>query len=560
MTVKSPSPWITEQAAGISTDLDDGLPWPHGYQGAIGALPTPADTFINTQPIVEPAISKAAVAGMGPNSTFYNRILIDPAELELGNLLSNQSRTIGVWNGFLSASELQAFQRANSDGITVIEPVSTPYTMAALEQLNYVLNVTTDGPAVINATYTWTVDAVDYSADVSGRRVVVWPYGPSWDTPVTETLSWLTNVLRSYDGSEQRRGLRTKPRRAFSYGFKTVRQESSRLENLLWGWQNRLYALPVWTDKTKLTSDHSAGGMTVAVSTDTYSFEVGGLLTIYLNDRTMEIAEIDSVDADHVSLVRPLENSWPKGTVVMPVVLGHLPTNVPLMRMSSQAVVGTLTFTTDPVSTDPYLPTQVAPTIYDGLEVITRQPNWGSSLSNEFSYMFDQLDQQTGAITWDTTEDFPRITRSYTWLLSSRAKIKDFRSMLGRRLGMRNAMYVPTWHDDFNVARELGSADVGLYVLDNEFRLMVGDDPARNHLMIRLKNGQVFYRKIVGVSTDGTDSVLTLDSSLGQYVAKDDFKTVHLLMRSRLATDEVSLVWRSGKVAQVDTSITSVLE
>ena len=132
--------------------------------------------------------------------------------------------------------------------------------------------------------------------------------------------------------------------------------------------------------------------------------------------------------------------------------------------------------------------------------------------------------------------------------------------MLGRRLGMRNAMYVPTWHDDFKVARELGSADVGLYVLDNEFRLMVGDDPARNHLMIRLKNGQVFYRKIVGVSTDGTYNILTLDSSLGQYVAKDDFKTVHLLMRSRLATDEVSLVWRSGKVAQVDTSITSVLE
>ena len=559
MTALTPSPSFGSQAEGISTNLDNGLPWPPSWDAYLSSGQTSSQVN-STQPIDEPALSKLGVDGWGPNSTFYNRLIIDPAELDMGNLLTNQTRQIGVWNGFLSNKNLEAFQQFNSEGIAVTEPVATPYVMRPLEQLNYILSISTDGPPVIDATYTWTVDGVDYSAHAIGRRVVIWPYGPSWDSPVTETLSWLTNVLRSYDGSEQRRGLRTKPRRSFSYNFKTFRHESSRMENLLWGWQNRMYALPVWTDKAKLTSAQVAGDSLINLDTATFSFSTGGLAIMYLNNKVMEVIEIEAISSGTLSLVRPLESDWPKGAIVMPVVLGHLPTNVPLMRFTSQAVVGTLTFTLDPATNDSYIPAQEPVVVYDGLEVITRQPNWKNSLSNGFDYMFDQLDQQTGAITWDSNEDFPRITRQYSWLLNGRQKIEDFRAMLGRRLGMRNAVYVPTWHDDFKVTRDMGAGDIGLTVLDNEFRLMVGADPARNHIMIRLKNGDIFYREILGVSTDGEDSVLILDSALDQAVAKDEFKSVHLLMRSRLATDQVNLVWRSGRVVEVDTSLITILE
>lgn len=510
--------------------------------------------------VVESPLALPGKIYPGVNDTFYNRILIEPAALDMGNLLSNQTRTVTVWNGYLVDKPLEALQRLNDAGITLIEPVTIPYTLRPLEQLTYVLSISTDGPTLIDATYTWTIGGVDYSATVIGRRAVIWPYPPSWDTPVTETLSWLTNVLRSYNGEEQRRGLRTKPRRSFSYAFKTFRNESARLENLLWGWQNRLYALPVWTDKSKLQINQSQGDMVISVNTDTFSFSAGALAVIYRGVSDMEVVEIDSVDTTSISLARGLEGDWPAGTTVMPVLLGHLPTRVPLLRMSSQAIIGTLTFTMDPVTNDSYIPVQATPTVYAGVEVITRQPNWANNLENSFDYLFDQLDQQTGAISWDSTEEFPRILRQYTWLLNGRAKIRDFRAMIGRRLGMRNAVYVPTWHDDFKVTREIGSADTGLSVLENEFRSMVGVDPARNRLMILLKNGQIFYREILGVSTDGTFTILNLDAPLGQDIAVDQFKTVHLLMRSRLATDDVNITWRTDHIAQVDTTFTSILE
>lgn len=494
------------------------------------------------------------------NDTFYNRILIDPSQLDMGNLLSNQARVIKVWNGFLVQKELQGFQRLNDTGISVTEPVTPPYQMRPLEQLNYVLSVTTDGPAVIDAKYVWTVDGVEYSAAVTGRRVVVWPFGPNWSTEVTEILEWLTNILRSFDGSEQRRSIRTKARRTFSYTFQTARHESARAENLLWGWQNRIYALPVWTDKSKLDDDQVQGDTVVSLPTDTYCFTAGGLAAFFADASSIEVVEIDTVNPGNLVLKRPLEGNWPKGTTVMPVVLGHLPTSVPLARRSSQAVVGVLTFTCDPVSVDPFTPDAAAPVTYNGLEVLQRQPNWGESLSNDFQYQFDTVDQLTGAIGWDQTEEFPRIQRTYPWLLNGRQQILAFRQMLGRLRGQSKTLYVPTWHDDFVVTRTIGAADVGISVLDNEFRQMVGTDPTRDRVMIRLKDGTNFYRQIVGISTDGAYTILTIDAPLNREVQVSQVKTVHLLMRSRLAADSITLSWRSGRVAVVNTPFITVKE
>lgn len=509
----------------------------------------------------EPKQLKSGSLWPGVNDTFYNRILVEPPLLAMGNLLTNQTRNIVVWNGYLERKSFQSLQRINDAGIDFSAPVEPPYSLRPLETLTYTLNITTDGPAVINARYVWAIGGEEYSSRVTGRRVVIWPFGPSWDTPLTEGLEWLTNVLRSFNGKEQRRATRSKPRRTFNYTFKVFRTESARLENLLWGWQNRIYALPVWTDRSRLLVDAQVGDERLDLDTRNYSFTPGTLAILFATNTRMEVIEVLSVEPDHITTVRPLEGDWLRGTRVMPVVLGHLPTSVPLMRYTSQAIVGTLTFETDPTQTTPYLPNTPAAVTYNGREVLMRQPNWKGGLTNSFDYAFDRLDQLTGAISYDTTEEFPRIVREYSWLLNGRTQISDFRAMLGRRMGQQKSFYVPSWHDDLRIMRTVGAADVSLSIAtDTDFRLMVGVDPARDRLMIRLKDGRYFFRKIVGVSADSTYTILTLDGALGVEVTPDMVKTVHFVMCSRLATDRVDIVWQNGRVATVGTTITSILE
>lgn len=523
-------------------------------------MPVPDLTLSGDYVVEEPKIQLTAGYLPGVNDSFYNRILIEPSRLEMGNLLSNQTRFVTLWNGFLYNSNLEAVDRFNDPGIALDQPVETPYVLRPLEQLTYVFSITTDGPAVINAHYEWLVDGVVYRAEVVGRRVVLFPYGPNWSTPVTEGLEWMTDVLRSYSGKEQRRSLRTTARRSLSYRMTVTREEAARFENLLWGWQNRTYAVPVWTDKPRLQTNQLQGDILLNLPTANFSFTPNGLAVVFDSERNFEVVEIDTVGGTNLILKRPLERPWLKGTIVYPCLLGHLPTNVATTRLTSNALAASISFDFNPADTDPNLPTGNAPVVYDGLEVITKQPNWVSSLQNDFEYQFATLDQRTGAIEWDTTEEFPRIARKYSWLLKNRNEISDFRRMLRRRHGQLNALRVPTWHDDFIVNQVIGASDTAISVNDNEFRSLVGINPARDRIMIRLRNGQVFYRRLIGLSANPSGVLLTMDNSLGIQVEADQVHMIHLLMRSRLATDRVEIVWRSNEVATVETTFTSVLE
>lgn len=521
-----------------------------------------AGTLVTDQPVSENPVFVIGQLGKshGGNSDFYNRILIEPSDLDLGNVLSTQTRLIRVWNGFLVNKTMSDFQRQGDAGTLVDEPVSPPYVMQPLEELLYVVSVTTNGPAVVNAELTWTIDGANYLASISGRRVVVFPFGPNWSSGVTESLEWRTDVLRAFDGSEQRRSLRTKARRSLEYRTQLYGKNAQVFENLLWGWQNRLYAVPVWSDKPRLIGDQLGGDTVLSLPTDTYSFAAGGLAIVFADPDDYEVVEIDSVTSGAVTLTRPLERSWPQNTLVYPAVLGHLPTAVPTQRLTGSVLQATMSFITSPVETDPYTPDAAAPTTYEGLDVLTRQPNWVRSLDNTFDYKFDVMDQITGAINWDPTEDFPRILRKYSWLLRDRDQILAFRQLLGRLRGQAKTLWIPSWHLDFNVVADIGSADGAISVTNNLFEQLVGLDPARNRICLRTEDGQTFYRALTGVSRVGDELRLAIDQPIGVSVPLSNVRALHLLMRNRLATDKVDIQWRSDEVAVVETTFTTVLE
>jgi hypothetical protein len=560
MTIKAAGPFYTDLAQGLSSDVANGFTWAPVVDGVqMGAIHTA--TVTDTQPVTENPVVVSAVKALSPNDTFYNRIIIDPSELALGNLLSSQSRAVRVWNGFLTSKSLTQFQGNNDDGIEVAQPVALPYTMLPLEELTYVFNVSLDGPANINADFQWTIDGIDYQLGVTGSRVVVFPFGPNWKLDkLTETLDWLTDVLRAFSGKEQRISLRTKARRSFSYTMSVAREQSSYFENLLWGWQNRIYAMPVWSDKSHLVGEHQAGDMTLSLDASTFSFSAGSLAVLFNGYRDFEVVEVETVAPTGIRLVRPLQNPYSDGQVVMPMVLGHLPTQVSQQRLTSGALTASIVFTTEPSVTDPYTPVGAVPTPYLGLDVITRQPNWKGGLSITSDYQFNAIDGGTGKIVWDATEKHPSVIRQYSWLLTDRAKVKTFRELLGRLRGKAKTCWIPTWHDDFRVNKVIGAADISIQVDDNGFRTLIGNDPSRNHLMLRLNDGRLFFRQIIGLSTDGVSTQLSIDSAFGFQIEVADIHSLYLLMRNRLATDTVEIVWQSTEVATIDTSFTTVIE
>lgn len=516
----------------------------------------------NNAPIdLEPKDIESGHVAEGANFTFlYGRVLVEPSDIALGNVVSQQTRDVSVWNATFDDKTVSGIAESGTAGIDLTEPEPTPYDLAALQQTVYTVSVSTVGPAQIDATYTFTVDGVEYDVTISGTRVVLWPFAPNWKQPVNEMLSWRTSVLRSYSGKEQRSRLRSKPRRGMDYNFIAAHGEAQRLDNLLFGWQNRPFALPFWQYRVRAPADILTGALEIPLpDLENLGFAAGNLAAIFASPESFEVVEIEDVLSDRIVLARPVENDWIAGTPVYPAAVSRIRGNVPIQRMTNSVLSGRVVFDGMPADTDPFVPDEAAPDEFEGDEILLTRPNWVGPLGHSAVYDADYIDYGTGVTNIGITSEVPSSVRQYRWLLNGRERIREFRALLGRLAGQHKSLYIPTWHDDLTPVSGVTAASTALVVRDRQFFAMVGGNPAIIGVAIRAGN-DVIVRKISSVGITGNDTSIGLTAPIGVTLTVEQIRSISLVARYRLATDDVTIQWQTNRVAVVESSFQLVLQ
>lgn len=489
---------------------------------------------------------------------FYNRIHLRPLNLALGNVVGDQSRPIVLWNAYLIAKTLNSVSFPVLTGTTLIEPVATPYAIQPLMELTYLVNVSANGPPNIDTTIVWLIPGETVEADVTGTRLVAWPFAPNWSQPMSETLDWLTDVIVAYNGDEQRRVIRSKPRCMFEYTSSLTNKNSSICANLLWGNQNRAWGLPLWFDRSTLTSIASASSYSIATITANKNFVVGGYAILITDTMTYEVVEIVSVTSSSITVVSPLTATWAAGTNIYPLVVAKMPTSVTSRKLTDSVTEIAVTFNADPVLTIPHLPLGTAPTSYNEYEVVLKKPNWAEPLdfTNEFEYA--EVDYQTGGTDVFATTDYAKVARRFSWLLRDRTEIIDFRKLLGRLKGRAKPVYIPTWLEDFELyAPVTSTSSTELRVVTNEFYRMVSVDPALNTIMMMVNNSPVF-KTIQSVTLASGYTSIVFTTAIGITISSANLQRICLMHLCRFTTDRVTINYLSDSVATVDASFTLV--
>lgn len=396
--------------------------------------------------------------------------------------------------------------------------------------------------------------------EMFGKTTRVFPFRPNWATPPTESLEWKTDILRSRDGTEQRRSLRQQPRRGFEFSLLLQRELAAYFDSLLFDWQNRYFALPVWTDRTKLTSDAITGDTMLSVITDTYGFQPGGFALLFYSEKFFEVVAVTDVDAESVTIEDPLESDWPAGSALLPIIVGHLTASTNVIRNTSAVLQASINFLGSADTAFPNVPDSSPVTLYDGIEVITDKPNWRSGISNDVSFQFDTADAGVGPLGYYQSELVARTIRPFQWYLKSRAQIVAFRKLAGRLRGQAKSVWMPSWYDDFEIASSNASNQTFLHVKGTWFHSLIGVNTSHDRLMIRMPNGTTVYRRIIATSPNHVDdtSSLQLDSTLPGTVQPNDGSAVRLLLRCRLATDKIVIPWLTDAVSEPQTSFITV--
>lgn len=195
--------------------------------------------------------------------------------------------------------------------------------------------------------------------------LTVWPFEPNIVDPVREEYGYATDVIRSYDGSEQRVALRRHPTGAIEFGFLLDDVwEAQRANVLLHRKQAQRWAAPLWPYRRRLEADVAAGDVAVTVTTAPLPFsdpaQLGPYALLWRSARAFELVQLNAVYPTYLELLgsAPAAAAWPAGTTwVIPVRVARLEARVEGEWLTGRAFQGRIRFLFEAWGVDNFVPT-----------------------------------------------------------------------------------------------------------------------------------------------------------------------------------------------------------
>lgn len=387
----------------------------------------------------------------------------------------------------------------------------------------------------------------------------IWPFEPTWSKSVTETLEWLTDVLASPDGSEQRRTLRFFPRRLLEYQAIAEGDGRQLLDNLLITYGDSRWYLPIWYEVNLLDAGVASGASEV-FSADARN---AGLMTVgrvvcFVGDDpyTCELAEIVSVTSTSFITAAPLTRSWPAGSRVFPASIAELTDQPQLDLATSNAVSTEIRFRILDVQSGNPSGAGDLTDIYLTFYVMTMEPDYSKKMSKEYERNFVEIDNKTSTPERRDDAQRPFTLQQYSWSIVGRAQHRDFGRMLQALRGRAQPMWVPTFMDDFILADDITGGWSLLVVKRCGFTLAGGPRPDRQDIMIETVSGTRYYRRILSSEILGDNEGLTLDESMPVAHPMEDILRISFIALMRLNHDTVTIEHEVDTIGISDALVT----
>jgi len=515
----------------LGFDPLDYLLLPPDYHDSVKTAWTMSQSRVIVNPSVH-VLPRAAVITRHYVDDYYYRIHIIPTALDLGNLLSVQERDIFIWNAYFVAKTLESVTKENAGGIAITEPEAPPTVFAPLEERNYIVSISLDGPADIDAQILFAFTGENILVLlIIGSRIVLFPWVPNWE--FIEKLSWFTDVLKTRQG-EQRIALRDAPRQAYSFQFWLDEQQFTAAKIMADKWNYRVWGLPVWIESA-ITSAN-IGATEIVFDTTNADWREGGLGAFRASDTDFEIFEVVSIVTNQITIKLPLAKAW-NNAHIFPVRLARTPEGIEFGHPVNNRIYNEMT--ADFLVEDSVYLGESDFALYDGYEVYEDTNARVSAISERIRLPQVEFDNGQGPVAYEQTCDYSDFAMTLGKMAEGKADTWRWRQWLHSRKGRQKPFLLPSWNRDLMPIEPITGSGIILICKATNLPLY-GEFPLR--VRIEMKSGVIYYRKIIGAESGdpGKENVF-LDECLGVAYNPEDFKWVSYLYLTRLNTDTVEI-------------------
>ena len=513
----------------ITTDLNDydvASMWPFGASEMTGTI----GSVLGIGSVVQPAI--ALNGGVQPSyfQDYYNRIHIIPKTISFGNINERKSTIVNIFNAYFGTSTPSSVVIADS-----FVQLETFTALASLEEISVTLTALPG--AVSNLDLIIYINWVEREQSffyVTGERVLTFPYQPSgW----REEINWLTNVIKSYDGSEKRVKLVKNPKMLLKVDYPIPTSENQRANNLIYGWAKYVWLVPIWSQPIILDS-LVVTDLVLSIPTDGTICNNLTELVIWESCTNYETVQVESDSGTEVTILTPLVNTYTSKVYVMATVKGVAKSGIGRSTDGYRNIVNFVyTIQHSPVITE------VVPDQHLGYDVYTNIQLTANSglIPEEMLTRFDEVTNGVAHSVFYTPWLNIQPSRIYTVENDTIEETFNFKKWLERRSGKYRPFWTPSFESDFTVV-QTGTITTSIICRENGFQTYGN---ARSHIAILLTTGSWIYATILSQSDNGDGTMtITLSSSLG--ISPSTIKMVCHLGLKRLDTDRVEMYYTNA--------------
>lgn len=492
---------------------------------------------------------------------WFGRVHLIPRKtFSFGTIVATVTDTFEIFNANAIAVVFTTFTNNIGDGISVPDLPATPATLSAFTSfvdpdsagliaytgvgfdvsfLPLTLVVDRDGPPQFDDTLDFLFSSQQVSLRATGSRVSTFLATYEW--PFVERWQFLTDVLESQSGVEQVLSLIEYPLQSFEFQFVLDGTDRQRFENLLFGAQSQLLAIPLWHEDVFTTAAASLSATSISVSSTTDAdFRVGGYAIVFTSPTSYDIVLLSAVATGTLTFATtPLLAGYAAGTRVAPIRLGYIignpqtarpPKNVKRFRLVFRVKDNDTGMFTGSTSGWSSLSSKV---VIDDVDVME-----SNEKSGEMDHRVTIIDSETGVVDVRTDWDTNKRTQPKTFAMRSRAQYRKVKRLLLALRGPQRSWYKPTYDEDFTVVATLTSGAFTMDVSNIGYTKQVQSRSPRNVIRVEFTDGTSVDRTIASsVEVSATVERLTLSVAWASTKLATEVRRVMYLELSRFRTD-----------------------
>lgn len=376
------------------------------------------------------------------------------------------------------------------------------------------------------------------------------------DDDIIERIEWMTNVMETWSGEEQRVKLRELPRRSTEFAFNLTKHDVSLFDAAIF--KNIFkhndpsallkYTVPFWWDMQALAYEPDVNDTTIPCTTPNYAFVVGGLAVIIsatrLYDRKRalkpddyEAFTITEIADTYIRLAAPgLVGDWALGDYLLPAgegILDAIITDKDLTDLG-EILEGRVRLECSPEAIN------VEGTSMDifmeaGYVFPVRTLNQITRIFDPMLMMHDNL---TGTPNLYRRRSHPQLGWQVNVELRDRSEIQILRDYIDAFEGKWKPFWLPSWNYDI---RPISLGTTEKIVARAYAYEAYGDDEAKPSSFKRffaLWDGETLAcKEIASVDRDGDSVEISFGTAVGEAVDVDSYELICYLYFVRMMQD-----------------------